>query len=530
MCDLIFFFLMIRLPPISTRTDTLFPYTTLFRADEGGTPNRRLNLQGALNYTRSFEPHNVGALILFNQTSYMDGAEPMANFRGYTFRFTYNYNHKYLLEVSGAYNGSYRFVTQKQYQLFPAVSAGWNLAKEPFFQEVFPFIEGFKLRGSYGWVGSDDIGGNQYLYEQVYDRADNYSFGEFHNNIESIVEGVQGNNDVTWQTERKADIGIDFSLFQGRFSGSVDYFDNFRYDILTKRSTIPSYFGVQASNLPPVNIGEVSNKGYEIEASYKNTLGRLGINVTGNFSFAKNKILFMDESDTKYPWQRATGVPIGMIRQHICSGYYESKEDIANSPVPAGTVKPGYLKYKDLNDDGVIDTDDRAYMGKPNLPNTNIGLTLGFTYSNFSFSVLLQSALNFDIYMGNGNAVPFKTNLQPIHQGRWTPETAETATFPALITTFNGSYMNPDNRSTCWTTKGDYLRIRSMNLGYNVPSEIVSKIGLSRVMLFANGYNLFTWSKFLDRFQFDPEVSSGGGGYVYPPDRILNFGLNVTFK
>src|SRR3546814_18800641 len=127
----------------------------------------------------------------------------MANFRVYTFRFTYKYNHKYLLEVSGAYNGSDRFVTQKQYQLFPAVSAGWNLAKEPFFQEVFPFIEGFKLRGSYGRVGSDDIGGNQYLYEQVYDRADHYSFGALHNNIESIVQSVQGSTVVTWQTERK---------------------------------------------------------------------------------------------------------------------------------------------------------------------------------------------------------------------------------------------------------------------------------------------------------------------------------------
>jgi hypothetical protein len=132
--------------------------------------------------------------------------------------------------------------------------------------------------------------------------------------------------------------------------------------------------------------------------------------------------------------------------------------------------------------------------------------------------------------MGNGNAVPFKTNLQPIHLGRWTPETASTATFPALTNTFNGSYMNPDSRSTFWTTTGNYLRIRSIDLNYAIPDKLVSKIGLSKVNVFINGYDLFTWSKFMKRWQFDPEISSGAGGYVYPPQKILNFGLNLTFK
>ncbi len=506
---------------------TIPPYQLVYG---GGTPNRRLNLRGNLNYNRSFGLNNISGLVLFNQTSYYNGADAPDNFRGYTFRFTYNYNHKYLLGISGAYNGSDRFVTQKKYQLFPAISAGWNIGREPFFTNLFPFIESFKLRGSYGWVGSDNIGGNQYLYEQVYNRTGTYSFGEYHNNINSIVEGTQGNMDVTWQTERKADIGLDFALFKGKLSGTIEYFNNYRYDILTKRSTIPQYFGVERSNLPPVNIGEVNNSGYEIEVNYRDRFGQVGVNVKGNVSFAKNKILFIDEPTPKYPWQKETGRPIGMTRQWTWLGFYQDQKDIDTSATPAGEVKPGYLKYKDLNGDGIIDSDDKAFIGNPNLPNTNIGLTLGFNYKGFSFSFLLQAALNFDVFLGNGNAVPFKTDLQPIHLGRWTPETAETATFPAMTTTFNGSYMNPNNRSTFWTTPGDYLRLRSMNIGYTIPKRLVDKVGLSQARVFISGYDLFTWSKFLKRWQFDPEIDNASGGYIYPVEKILNFGIDLTFK
>lgn len=506
---------------------TIPPYSLVYA---GGTPVRDLNLQGSLDYQHAFGGHNVSGLVLFSQTSDMNGANPPSNFRGYTFRFTYNYKHKYLLEMSGAYNGSDRFVTQKRYQLFPALSLGWNLAREHFFRTAFPFIESFKFRGSYGWVGDDNIGGNQYLYEQVYDRDGNYSFGEYDNNINSIVEGTQGNMNVTWQTERKADVGFDFSVFNGKFSGSIDYFDNYRYNILTKRSTIPTYFGVSTANLPPVNIGKVSNKGFEIEITYRDMLGQVGLLVKTDISYAKNKILFKDEPDPKYPWEKGTGLPIGMFRQYEWLGYYESQKDIDTSAVPAGVVKPGYLKYKDLNGDGIINNDDEAYIGLPNLPNTNLGLTLGATYKGFTLNILLQSALHFDVYLGNGNAVPFKINLQPIHLGRWTPETADKATFPAMTTTFNGSYMNPDNRSTFWTTRGDYLRIRSVYFSYKIPGSLVNKLGMRDAEVFMNGYNLFTWSRFLKRWQFDPEISPGSGGYIYPTEKILNFGLSLTFK
>lgn len=502
------------------------------RSYSGGNPNRRLNIQGALNYEHSFGPNNISALLLFNQTSYIKHANPPFNFKGYTFRFTYNYKHKYLIGVSGAYNGSSRFVTQKRYSLFPALSAGYNIAKEPFFKKVFPFLETFKFRGSYGWVGSDDIGQNRYFYESVYRRSGSYSYGETDNHISGIIEDQQGNNDVSWETQRMADVGLDFSMFKGKISGSLDYFDYYRYDILTKRSTVPLFFGVKEGDLPPVNIGEVSNKGFEVELNYKDHIGQVGIFLKGTYSYAKNKILFMDEPPPRFPWQKATGLSIGMQKQYIWTGaFYQDQKDIDTSATPAGRVNPGFLKYKDLNGDGIINPDDMAYTGYPNLPNTNIGLTLGFDYKGIHFSVLLQSALNFDVITGFDRAVPFRTVLQPIHLGRWTPETAETATFPILTTYFNGSYMSPrGNPSTFWSVSGDYLRIKSMYLSYQIPDYLVNKVGLAAANVFINGYNLFTWSKMLEKYQYDPEIEPGSNKFVYPTQRIFNFGLRVTFK
>ncbi|GAA4305499.1 TonB-dependent receptor [Compostibacter hankyongensis] len=515
----------------------IFPYSLGYTKSRDGFPRRRINVQGAVNYQRSFGPHNVSGLLLFNQTSDLIMSNPPVNFRGYTFRMGYNFRDRYLLQLSGAYNGSSRFVTQNRYNLFPAVSLGYNLAREPFFKKILPFVDGFKIRGSYGWVGNDDIGlaGDVYLYEDSYVRAGAYSFGETHNNISGIEESAQGNYDVTWETERKADIGLDFSLFEGKLSGSFDYFDNYRYDILTKRNTVPMYFGVTQANLPFVNIGKVANKGYEVDISYRDRIGKVGIDVSGNFSYAKNKILYQDEPPARYPWQKGTGRPIGTALQYVWTGtFYQDQKDIDTSAMPTGSadaIKPGWLKYKDLNGDGIVNVYDMAYVGNPNLPNTNIGLTLGVSYHGFSLSVLLQAALHFDVYTGFDLAVPIdKAVPQPIHLGRWTPETAATATFPALTNNFVGTYMNPNgNPSTFWSVSGDYLRFRSAQLAYQFPASLVKKVGLQSAQVFVNGYDLFTWSKMLKKYQFDPEVKEGSDHFVYPTERIVNFGLDLTF-
>lgn len=504
----------------------------------GGAPTNQVNIQANLKYDHQFGKHNVNALVLYNQTSKsdIDGKVPENsyvpdNFRGYTLRAGYNYNEKYLFEINAGYNGTDRFVSANRFGFFPAASMGWNLGEEKFIKEHFKFVDLFKLRGSYGLVGNDVInGGYKYRYEEIYQNGSNYSFGESHNNVVGIAPGSLGNNAITWEKELKMDAGLDFALFNGKLTGTLDVFKNYRYDILTTRQTIAPYFGIEAANLPVINIGKVRNKGYEIELTHRGKINKFGYNIGGNFSYAKNKIVNMDEADPKYPWQQQTGLPIGMVKQWIFDGFYKDQADVDNSAKPAGVIHPGYLKYRDLNGDMVIDVDDRAYVGNPNLHNTNIGFTVGFNYKNFSMSTLLQSALNFDVQIGEKLSTPWKANLQPIHLKRWTPETAETAEFPVLITSFVGSYMTSAQASTFWSIRGNYLRLKSLDIGYQLPTKWAQKLGVAGAKLYANGYDLFTWSKSLNRFQFDPEVVRGGTTGIYPQQAIYNMGINVSFK
>lgn len=183
---------------------------------------------------------------------------------------------------------------------------------------------------------------------------------------------------MTWQKERKTNAGVDFSFLKGLISGTVDLFENYRYDILRNRQTVPLYFGV--STVPPVNIGKVSNRGFEVELAHKWHIGQLAYNVKATFSYAKNKIVEIDEPPAKYPWLRQTGTSIGTTRMYVWDGFYLDQKDIDTSANPSGTIRPGYLKYRDLNGDKIINDDDRGFMGLPNVPNTNYGLNLGINY------------------------------------------------------------------------------------------------------------------------------------------------------
>lgn len=533
------------------KTDTYTPRNTnVYRVSpfsysyDAGTPRRQTTIQANLAYNRSFGDNNVSALLLYNQNSRNrvvtgDDAATASyipvNFRGYTSRISYNFKNKYLAEFNGSYNGSTRFDANHRWGFFPAGSLGWNIGEEGFMKPLRSVISLLKIRGSYGIVGSDDIGGARNAYQESYTfTSAAYSFGTTHNNRDAIYVGTLGNDNVTWEKERKANIGVDFSFLKNRISGSVDVFSNERYDILTARSTIPFYFGIATDNLPPENIGVVSNKGYELELNYNGKISKeVRLNLKGTYSYAKNKILEMDEVPALYPWKQQTGQSIGSVQQWIWEGFYTQEEvDDPNVAKYAGNTIAGFLKYRDLDGDGIISDLDKGYFGRPNLPTTVIGFNTAITYRRLSFSIFLQSALDYDVQIGYNLVAPFKGNLQAIHLKRWTPETAATAEFPALVTNFHGTYMSPGSNSDFWAIKGDYLRIKSMQLTYRLPDEWLKRIGLKNAMIYLNGANLKTWSKTFDRFQLDPEVARGGAdsGYrgVYPQEAIYNFGINIS--
>jgi TonB-linked SusC/RagA family outer membrane protein len=511
--------------------DPVFPdlqrIEPLVKTGSNAVPFRRVNLQAILNYIRQFGSHNVYGLALMNRSSDISGSAAPANFKGYAARVGYNFRSKYMVEFNAGYNGSDRFKAQNRFGFFPAVSAGWNISEEPFFKDNISFINYFKIRGSYGTVGSDDVGGYRYIYEEVYNRTSYfYYFGDPATGQSGITPGQLANNDVRWEKERKADIGIDMKLFNSKLEITADYFDHFRYDILAPRGSVPLYTGL---SLPPVNIGKVSNKGVEVELTHRNIIGRdFNYFLKGNFSFAKNIIVFRDEpANAANPLLLTTGRPIGQLYGYSAEGFYYDSADIAKSPQVVGkVVQPGDLKYKDVNGDGKIDQGDIGPIGYPNLPQITYGFSAGFSYKGLDFSVLFQGAARGSLMastllqIGNFNGLP-----SAIHLKRWTPETRDVAEYPRL------GGVSFDN-STFWLRPTDYLRLKNVELGYRLPQRWIKTLKLNDVRFYANALNLYTWFK-LKIYDVDPESLNGDGATSaysdYPQQKIVNLGLQVTF-
>lgn len=493
-------------------------------------PQRILNTQLVLDYRRAFGHHTVYGLALFNQRTNIEAADIPSNFRGYSGRLGYDYRSKYLLEFNLGYNGTDRFKASKRYGFFPAISAGWNISEEPFFKDNVLFVDQLKLRGSYGEVGSDQFPNSfQYLYEEIYTRPggnQNYNFGESPASYLAVLPGALANEDVRWERERKLNLGVELRLFKGKLEVIADYFDNYRYDILTARGTVPAFTGI---SLPPVNVGRVSNKGYELDVTHNNRLGNVNYFVKGNFSFAKNKVLYRDEPfNSANPLLAQTGRPIGQIYGYTFDGFYYDDADIAKSPEVVGkTVKPGDIKFKDINGDGLIDNNDIGPIGYPNLPQVTYGFSTGFSWKDLDFSVMFQGAARGSmdastlLQIGNSNGIPSE-----IHKKRWTPETRDIAEYPRL------GGVNFD-LSTFWLRPVDYLRLKNLELGYHLPKSVSRRVGVGDIRLYANGLNLLTWYN-LKIYDVDPESQRGSNqteAYSkYPQQKIYNFGLQVSFK
>ncbi len=496
--------------------------------------SRNINSQAFLSYDHTFGAHAFNGLVLYNRQSYAFKSDIPANFRGLSFKAGYNYKQKYLLDFNGAYNGSDRFQAKKRNGFFPAVGVGWNISQEPFFASRKRSISLLKIRGSYGIVGSDVTSGNRYLYRQEYFYGGNYSFGENETQQSSIYEGELGNMDVSWEKARKADVGIDMNLFKDKLSITVDYFHDIRYDQLVRKGSVPTMIGIGYS---PTNVAKTSNKGFDGQINYRGNIQRVNFNTSLVFQYFKNKVLFRDEAQPAYPWLRETGLPIDQPFGYTFIGYY-TQEDIqkiqANThdkpavPLSEYPIQAGDLKYRDINGDGVIDNNDRGPIGRPNLANTVLGLTLGANYKGFSVNVLFQGSFGYSFSVVGTGIETFQSQFQPIHQERWTPENADNAQFPRLTsnpTTVNSArtYM-----SDFWLIDARYVRLKTIDLGYQLPSRWLGQ-RLNNARIYLSAYNLLTWTNY-DKYQQDPEVSSNSAGDAYINQRVLNLGLQIGLK
>ena len=531
------------------RSSNVYRVRRLIRGSSNGSTARIITSQLSLNYDRTFSGHHIYGLALLLQRSDNRSSSNSvynfvpSNFRSYVGRVGYDYRQKYLIEFNGAYNGSDRFSEANRFGFFPAVSAGWNISEEPFFKNNIGFINRLKLRGSYGLVGNDNLGSFTYFYQQTYGTGGSQVFfGNPNANTGSgIYEGTLGNLNVSWEKEKKMDVGLELGLFKNKLSATIEYFKNNRYDILTDRSgRSDSRFGsvslVFGQTLPPVNLGKVDNQGIEVEMNYADNIGSdFSYTVRGTYSYSKNKIVFADEPSYKYDYQAYTGHPINTQRVYTWMGFYKDAEDIQKSAKPAGiVVRPGDLKYADLNGDGIIDGFDAKVQGNPNIPNTVAGLNLSFRYKGFNIGIFFQGSFNFNVRAQAEAIQPFAGNFREVHNQAWTPGIGDAAKFP-LISFIPGISDARAYPSTFWLLPGDFVRLKTAEIGYALPKSWVSKLRMQDIRIYSNGFNLLTWTKLSKLYQIDPEIGQGGTGssgtdrVSYPPQRIFNFGISATF-
>jgi len=512
---------------VSSGGYTLIGYRTIGNTD---LDNQRVNAQLYLNYERTFGVHHFSSLLLWNQESYRDdqAAAVPQKFRGYSFRFGYDYRQKYLIDFNAAYNGSDRFQASSRNGFFPAIGLGWNLAQESILKKVLTPFRIFKLRTSYGIVGSDVAPGNQYLYNQVYNQGLGYSFGQTDQTQGTISEGALSNNNVTWEKAKKFDVGLDMNLANDKISLTVDYFHDERYDQLVTRQDVPEILGI---GIAPENVARTINRGWDGQITYKDNIGKVQYSIGLVWSVAKNKIIYTAEAQPRYPWLAVTGRPINQPFGYKNIGFY-SQSDLVNSnvakPITAIPIQAGDLKYKDLNGDGIIDQNDMGPIGKPNLPNTTIGVPLRIGYKGWSMNVLFQGAYGYSLGLMGTAIEPFQSQFQPIHQQRWTPATAATALFPRL--TSNPTTVNSPSAymSDFWLIDAHYLRLKTLELSYQLSRKSLPlKINSGRI--YFSAYNLVTWSNVTRKYQQDPEVTSNSAGDSYLNQRVVNLGLQVGF-
>jgi TonB-linked SusC/RagA family outer membrane protein len=497
-----------------------------------GDNQRIFDIQFGFDYDRTFGIHSFSGTLFADQTSYTgDGSVMPHYYQGIMGRASYAYNNRYLAQVSFGYQGSEQISDNQRFVLFPAVSAGWILSEESFLKNKVSFINFLKLRASHGLTGNDSsIGYFQKL--SFFEKSGSYLIGDNLASFGGYREGALGVPGITCEKTLKTDIGIDGTFFNNHFSLSADLFYEKTTGIILDLNTIPRMLGT--ANIPTGNAGIVENKGFEVHLEYTNYVGDFRYGASGNFSFAKNKILDMQEQEYPYPFNYRTGYPVGSQFGLQSSGFFYDDADIAGSPVQTyGNVRPGDLKYKDLTGDNKIDIDDISYIGKSWMPEMVYGLTLDFAWQGFDFSALIEGIGNVDKKLSGSVYWEFDPDglgkVMEHHMDRWAyyPEvgvdTRTSAIYPRLsLEGDNTSNKTPN--SDFWLKDASYLRFKSVELGYTLPVNVIKYLHLSKLRIYASGYNLFTFDKIK---VIDPE--STGNGIAYPIQRIVNVGITVQF-
>lgn len=495
--------------------------------DGGNTHWNRTSFRLGLNYDRTFGKGTFTGMLMARRQGYShDGLVYQIRTQGISSDLTYDYDKKYIVDLSGAYNGSADFADGHRYGFFPAVGLGWVVSNEGFLKGS-KVVDYLKVRSSYGKTGNINES-YRFLYEQWAVSGNGWIVGTGNTGKSGMTEGRFSNPNASWEEKTTFNLGADITLLK-RFYATVDVFNEKRTGILEIPSAnIPDYAGF---SLQYANSGEVNNKGFEASLSYRNNTGKSFQYYAGaTAAFARNKIKRKSETAQPYDYLYSSGYRIDQMKGLVYDGFYQESDFDANGNLVAGvaassyaSVKPGDLKFIDQDKNGIINDYDKVPLNYSKLPEITLGFNLGFKYHGFDFDAFLQGVLHRTVsllddaynythpFVNNNNITVFSANS-------WTPETAANATSPRLSTLSNG---NNNQASDFWMRSGNFFKLRSIELGYTIPQKgVFSK--LDAVRLFVNGTNLFTWDK-IDNLEAE-RLSMG-----YPLMKTVAFGLNMKF-
>jgi len=515
---------------------------------------RQLTTQLMLTYNHSWGDHTVDALAVFepritdysvlaaqrvNYALFIDelsagsgdpadisngGTSLRATQEGYAYRVGYNYANRYFLEAAGRYDGHYYFAPNSRFAFFPSFSAAWRLSEESFMRGISS-IDNLKVRGSWGRSGNLAGGPYQYLRQFNYNGGVSYLFGG--TGVPSVSEALEPNPYITWEKATKTDLGVELNMWKGLLNFEGDVFYEKRTDMLNSATTVvPVEYGI---GLAQENNSSMENRGFDFQLSTRKALTHdLSITAGLNFTYAINKILDIQEAASirDNPNRSRTGKAYNTQFGYKALGLFQSAAEIAQTPYAAalGYVKPGDVKYLDVNKDGVLDANDIVPIGKPSDPQMIYGLTMGVNYKKFQLDMLWQGAGRVNYYLAGWASTPFNQSngvAFQFQENYWTPQNTQ-AEFPRIISN-PGGYAYNNYTSSFWIRNGKYLRLKTLMLSYEV-SKLPAAVGLKSFRVYVSGQNLltFTQTKYID-----PENPSSTD--YYPQTKTYAVGVNLNF-
>ena len=526
--------------------------------ESGSDGLRNEFFEAELHYSRGFKHHHLGGTLKYNQSSKIktvglgdDLKQGIARRnQGLAGRFTYNWNYRYFIDFNFGYTGSENFAAGHRFGFFPAISGAWNIAEESLIKKHLKWMNMVKIRYSYGKVGNDNLGNTRfpYLYDiETMTKKDGdktvdtggYNFGDY--TFDRYYGGMRYSSlsspNVTWEIATKHDLGIDFSFFNDKLSGSVDYFNEKREGIYMLREYLPGIVGLESN--PSANVGKVTSEGFDGHFTFRQKLGAVGLTIRSNITYSKNEIVDRDEENNYYWYKMQKGHRVNQARGLISLGLFKDYDDIRNSPVQdfdGYKVMPGDIKYKDVNGDGKIDGNDQVAIGATTKPNLIYGFGIAANWKGLDVNLHFQGAGKSTYFIDGSTVHMFKLGdgwgnvlSEMANSNRWIsadisgdPATENpNAEYPRLS---YGPNSNNYQQSTYWLRNGSYLRLKTVEVGYTLPTQLVNKVHFNTVRIFFVGTNLLTWSAFK---LWDPEMGSTDGKR-YPLSKNLSLGISVN--